>query len=737
MKFNLPLNNFTSGAWSPKMLSRTDTDQYTKACATLKNFLSQVHGGAQYRGAFAALDIVSSTLQDEYDTMLTNPVTNDFKLIPYNTYNPAYSTVLCVSKTTSQFHMLPSGAAPNLPLVFFAPWIPSAIQFVQLGDYLVIADGTGANDPHVFFYNTGIGQYQLSPLTSLTGGKAWKAAPWEPLIATDNTRTMTVTGTMTVGGSVTITAAAAGTFIAGETGHFMRFCNSTKRAGVVLITGFTSGTVVTGTVYQVMPKASGFVYASEINTTSFWQRHAWSQTKGFPRTVTTFQGRLIFGGSKTYPDTVWGSRISDFFNFEEIPEPNTSGISGFASSAFTSDNTRSFALTPNSPEASNIVALSSAKTLTVHTEKSEIVCYGSKGALGPTDVVFDSSTSFGARAVQPVRVNNFSTFVQAAGKRIRDIIYSFNEDQFKSTDLNFVADHLLLDENGGYTNVDELVRLEGRSSYLCAKTDYGKLLICTLDRDYQVNAWMEVELGGNTGNTAPYLLSMCSFNNSLYALIMRYVDNTAHVSLEVMSEPWEYKNSANNILLELAAGRPKFLDQYYAGTGLNPDGDSKSSQWSVDGTNVNWFKNMEVSVVADGNYIGEVTVDADGEFTLTKFYKHVAVGFIYEGLIVSLPIEAGSQYGSAAGRIKRIDEVVIKMLNSCGLEVGIPDGIMDEIPIRQSGQPMNEAVHYFSGDKVINFPASYNRAAQVAVRQRKPYPAYVVSITPRGQTYEG
>jgi hypothetical protein len=105
------------------------------------------------------------------------------------------------------------------------------------------------------------------------------------------------------------------------------------------------------------------------------------------------------------------------------------------------DNSRPFTLTPNSGEVSNIVAMSAQKTLLINTERNEINAYGSNGALGPLNVVFESTSSFGATAVQPVRINNFMTFVQANGFKVRDITFSFAEDQYKSTDLSFVADH--------------------------------------------------------------------------------------------------------------------------------------------------------------------------------------------------------------------------------------------------------------------------------------------------------
>jgi hypothetical protein len=76
--------------------------------------------------------------------------------------------------------------------------------------------------------------------------------------------------------------------------------------GVVKITGFTSGTVVTGTVVKDLFAATA---------TTFWAEVAWSDRRGHPRTVVMHEQRLVFGGTANNSQTIWGSAINDFENF--------------------------------------------------------------------------------------------------------------------------------------------------------------------------------------------------------------------------------------------------------------------------------------------------------------------------------------------------------------------------------------------------------------------------------------
>ena len=43
---------------------------------------------------------------------------------------------------------------------------------------------------------------------------------------------------------------------------------------------------------------------------------AWSLTRGFPRTVTFFQGRLYFGDTRSLLQSLFGSVVNNILDFE-------------------------------------------------------------------------------------------------------------------------------------------------------------------------------------------------------------------------------------------------------------------------------------------------------------------------------------------------------------------------------------------------------------------------------------
>ena len=162
MKFNFPFNNFASGEWSPKMRSRSDTQEYLRSCEELTNMIVQMQGGVQYRGGLSRQDLLTQAAQTNLDTIFGLGAT--FKLVPYTPYNSQNSTILCV-KPDGTWVTLPSGVNVVLgATTSITNWNPSYTQYVQLGDLLIITNGLGTHKPKVFYWNTTTLQYELKDL---------------------------------------------------------------------------------------------------------------------------------------------------------------------------------------------------------------------------------------------------------------------------------------------------------------------------------------------------------------------------------------------------------------------------------------------------------------------------------------------------------------------------------------------------------------------------------------------
>jgi len=731
MRFNLPINTFTSGEWSPKMSARTDVEQYPKSSRSLKNAICQVQGGAFRRAGTQYIN-----LGEEYQEYI-NEGTNH-KMFPYTPSFETTSYVLVTMKglpSVAKWFVVNSTTGGVSPITvsayadYDASILNEEMQYSQNGDYLFIVSKQG---PPRVFYKEGSTFYLKCITEDLVTNVPFKTVPYENEEAVNSAGYIVVTGTLTAGGSVTLTATGVAPFAASQLQltnmipYYIKLSGSGS-TGAVKINGITSSSIATGIVVEPIPGTSGSINFGS-TTGSAYQLSSWGGEFGWPKTVTGHQGRMYYGGTSRYPSKVFASRIGNAFDMNEIPLYQDPLYTGFSD-----DNSRPFTLTPSSKEASVIVGLSAAKTLVINTNRTEIVAYGQQGALGPNDFNFESSTSFGAEFVQPVRVNNFLTFVQRGGKKLRDVIFSFDESQYKSNDLSFTSDHLV-----GYTGkIDEMCSAEIGTSILFARTDIGQILSCALDRDYGLNAWTPFVIGGDA-----FISAICTApqfsgtTDQLWMIAVREINGVTQKYLERLIPIYE----GNAIDSESGINFPYYLDSWSQSIGV----------FAGDATEFGGFTYLageDVDVFFSGFYAGTFSINTSGVLTVPATVLEgisrddVIVGLPYETIIEPNLVEAGSQIGSSLGRTKRVDEVSIKFWNSGICTYGNPE-TNEFHPIElqdlNRGGPntiLNEP-ELFTGTVNMKFPNGYSRAYRVQIKTSKPFPMNILSVSCYGTNYD-
>lgn len=745
MKFNNLVNTFTSGEWSPKMLARTDTDQYTKACQKLQNFIPLIQGGAFRRGG---------TRHVSMDDTSTNLLGANTKLFPYNTSDGNTYMIMANDVTVANWRVLDTltgtiytvtGTTGNTTTAR-----PTVFQITQVGDLVFLVDSLGITRPRVFYKSAGTfylsDYYQYVITFGLLNTQFWKIYPYLGIQADGSSVNLTASGTS---GSVTLTASGA-LFNVGHIGAFFKMTD-VGHTGVLQVTAYTSSTAVTA--FWVGGTGSSNTLGAAVGTA--WEESAWSDYRGWPRTITAFQSRIVYGGSPGFPDTLWGTRIGNVFDLMEVPfvddpsyapDPSTSSIV-----AFGSDNSRPYTLSPSSAEVSNIVGLGSHKVLIINTDKYEIMGYGSQGALGANDVNFESDTAFGAARVQPVRVGNFSTFVQRGGLKIRDVIYNFQEDQYKSTDLSFPADHLFLRDDYdsfSYASINEMA-VTRYDSILWIRQQSNQLIGVTLDRDYQVNGFFRMDFKTFDESASALVTAIGSGGLNLDTLFMVTLRTPggrgATYQLEQLTPIYQFANQEitsdlsgagfafpiNYIFPEYSKG-PTYLDCWKAvNYGL---GSTKTTIFS----GFQHLAGYTVDVIVDGYYVGRQVVPTSGFVTSPLAGTVALVGIPYDSIIVTNPIEQGQQVpGTPQAFIKRIDQATIKFWNSYGCQYGVSETDLFDIPfidtvLSQTDQPPE----MYTGNKIVMMPSTYDQGAQVVIKQDKPWPCNVLAVVSRGVLYD-
>lgn len=454
-----------------------------------------------------------------------------------------------------------------------------------------------------------------------------------------------------------------------------------------------------------------------------WEECAWSDYRGWPRTVAHFEGRIYFGGNAAEPDRIWASAVDNFFHLDA--RGAALGTADFPTQTASS----AFNFVPNAGQVNDIQWISPGKTLPVGTLGREFIISGPDQTQGvsSTNIAMTPETAHGSAFVQPARIANVVSFIQRSRKKLRELVFDFNSDSYVATDIGLLANHLLA------SNVKGISWQEYPNGVLWCHNDNGSLAGLTRERQQQIAAWHSHSLGGFSDSDqelAPDVISTCVVPNDdgvdrLWAVVKRYINGASVYYIEEMQDEFV---DGNDITVETA----NCLDSHIYSTNA-----SATVTWAAA-----HLKGQTVKVVASENedgsepyYAGEFTVNAStGNVTLNRAAKSVMIGLKFTSRAKTLKMEGGSSIGASHGQMKRADKLSLGLYNAYGLKFGSSEDNLKEINFNNSSNPLG--ISLFTGDKYLDYPNGWDRDQQVVLESEWPFPCSVNHISVRAQVNE-
>ncbi len=520
----------------------------------------------------------------------------------------------------------------------------------------------------------------------------------------ENDTTTTLTPAATSGTGVNVTASAitginGGTgFQTTDVGRLIRIKHGSTW-GWAKITSRTSTTVV---VVDIMSNFGATTASLE------WRLGLYSDTSGYPASVTFHEDRLVFGGAPEAPTRLDMSRTGDY---ETMSPTETDGT-------VVDDNAVSITLNANQVQEIQWIG-TDEKGLLVGTVSGEWIVRPSaqSEALSPTNVSAKQSTAHGSTYFSALRVGRAHLFIQRQERKLRELAYVFEVDGFRAPDLTLLSEHITL---GGLWEMT--YQQEPHSIVWLARGD-GMMLGFTYDREQNVLAWHRHPLGGvSTGNAFGALESVACIPSSdttydeLWMVARRTIGGNQVRHIEYMTKFPEDSDAQE--------------DDFYVDCGLTYDGapaDEISGLWHLNGETV--------SVLADGAAHPDCVV-SNGKITLQAEYSVVQVGLKCRARGKTLRIEAGAADGTAQGKTKRINRVVFRVNRSSGFKYGKSFDDLISIPFRSASDNTGEAVPLFTGDKEVALELGYDKDGYVCWEQEQPLPLTLVAIMPQVTTQD-
>ncbi|MEQ9345630.1 MAG: hypothetical protein RIG26_04210 [Thalassospira sp.] len=419
----LEKNTFSTGELAPELWGRSDLTAYANGAARLRNVFIEPSGGVRRRPGIRLVDELDGPVR-----LIT------FEFNTEQTYLLAFGDKRAV--------VFEDGVATRWFETPFGVEHHDLLNWTQSADTLLVVHPDASP---VRLTRTPSGDWHMT-LWAWRATNYDTAQPYYKFI--DPAVTLTPSGTS---GSVTITA-NADVFVDGHVGTLWRI--SGIEGEVTHVAGPRAAALV---LKDTLPNTDATIDFSE---------QAFSDVRGWPRSVTFHQDRMVIGGSRDLPNRLWMSKSGDLFNFD-LGE----GLD---------DEAIEFALLADQVNA--ITGVFAGRHLQVFTSGSEWMVTGDP--LTPANIQITRQTRIGSqskRTVPLVNIDGATIFAGRSGREIREFLFTDVEQAYGSADLALLSRHLVNNP------VDQAFDADRRLLHVVMGD--GSLGTLTLYRSEAITAW--------------------------------------------------------------------------------------------------------------------------------------------------------------------------------------------------------------------------------------------------------
>ena len=675
-------SSFTVGELDPLLRGRIDLQQYYSSVDVANNVLFEPQGGFSRRpGLKFLLDITND-----------NP-SNGSAMIPFEF-------------STTQNFMIVASAVNNQTTIRFRFFAAGALLTNINGsgnDYLDYTVGTlyevSTYDLNKLYFTQSadtliLTHENFAPFKIVRGATntTWSASALSltiPKVA-DTISTSNPSGTITpdaVDGTVTITASAS-VFSSGNVDQFINVTNGFGRARIVK---FNSATEVE--VIVEIP----FFEASAAIPNGDWELEtgyvdAWSNTRGWPRTCTFHESRLYFGGSASDPNTLFGSKVNDFFNFK-------------AAEALDDD---AILVTLSTDSANAINGIRSGRDLQIFTSGAEFfVPQADLDPITPSNITIKSATRRGSKVgLRPQSAEGGTLFIQRQGKALREMLFSDVELSYVANNVSLLSSHMIVDPKRmalraatDTTEGDLLLIVNGTNTTgpRASSTGFdGTITAFMLNRPQQIVAPSSFTTDGDFFDVGVDL-------DDIYVITKRTVSSATKYYVELFDE-----DRTTDAAI-----------QYYN----SPASPDQALPGSATAGSLSHLEGKTVKVIRDDIVDTDQTVSS-GQVTLGGTpTSYAEVGLDYTVTVKTQPFEPRLSSGAVQSQRRRILEVSPVLFRSQNITINGREVPLQSLPLSGAG-----GVTTFSGVKKTQGFLGYDRDAQITISQSKPLFFTVLSL---------
>ena len=595
--------NFTGGVIAPSLMGRVDLKTYENGAITLENVFVEPTGGIYRR---PGLKYIASLLGKS-------------RLISY-TLGPDKDFLIVLSHQTASIYK-----AGVLQATLTTPWEADDLNIIRWSAY---SEGLFLTHPNYVPQKISLNNdtWAIENFAFLVENGVEKCPYYK--FAKD---AITLSASAINGTGITLTA-SENLFDSSYIGKTLKIAQ-----GYAIITAVSSAVSATATVKESLIKDVSNNTA--LPATRSWGEKVFDAQRGYPCTVTVYQKRLVFGGSKTLPNMLWFSQTDDIYNFELGD--------GYDAEAIT------FAL--ESDQSNKICALFAGRHLQVFTTSAEWMITGQP--ITPYNITLTRQTQVGSKYnpfVPPLAIDGATIFASQNGKEIREFLFDEIYELYQATDLSLIASHII-------NNPIDLAYDKTRKVAFVIMQD-GTLSVLTTFRSENIQCWTQQKTAG----------SFCS---------VAVVDGVSYFVI----------NRDNIYTLEC------FDDAFATDCSAQFEFETPTNSLS----NLTLWEGKTISVVADDIVQTDKTVQS-GAITLDEAGEIIQIGLPFTHQVVPVPPSMNVHNGPAPIRKARLIRATFRVIETDCMEIDTGNGLQHVLVPSISSLKLDQTVKNQSTDILVN-----------------------------------
>jgi hypothetical protein len=642
-------NDFTHGEIDPRLLSKSNLALYGKSAQKLRNIFVTPMGAAQRRaGTLYKADLGSVGDEIMYAEFIYNDEIT-YLLIFTNLQIAVYRDGVFKVNIVSPW---PGSLLPNLEL----KWAQTEnIMTITHGDYAPHELSRGADD-----------------ITWTLATATFKNLPGYDFKQNYDANEFKLSA-VTVGKGRTLTS-LNNIFDASYVGGYFQAYGKdlSDRLGVAKITAFSDAKNVTVEITSEFSAAlTSFISGSNV----FLAEPAFSSIRGWPTSVTYYEGRKYFGGSKSLPHSVFGSVVDDFRNYDVGTGQDDDAVQE----------------TIGGHKIGIIKHILGDRSLQIFTSRGEYtVGQAEERAITPGTFSIKKQSSNGIENPRPIVLDNQTFFVKRGGKGVMSYVFNNDSQAYDSSEVSLLAPHLIINP------IDAAV-LSGsttdNANYMFLINEDGTLAVYQSVLEQNVSAWTL----SDTINTTDGKFKRCmEVDDEIYFAIERTINAVTTTYLEKLDFD-AFTDSA-------------FQNTYGVPTTVI--------------TGLGHLEGEEVNVKGDGYVLDNATVTG-GQITLDAARTTVEVGLPFYTKIQPNPIAIGTQNGNNMYKKKKFSKVYVDYFESLGIfinDIEIPNlafgpDVLDQPPTAKTG--------FYEYEYILE---SWDPRYMFTLSQQQPLPMTIIGI---------